>query len=179
MESLQGGASEASSAAEAAQQQLAAAKEAASRAEAEIAELRSAAEAAQQAADAKAGELAQAQSLLQVCHDECLACRTTCRPDLCKHAKAGLEIQPGNFYVQERSTAFDEASGKVTDLEARAAEAAENATQLMRDKSDLEATLSTLQKTLGAEDPKVINTLRTTPMNRQTCPKEHGQHSAL
>lgn len=72
--------------------------------------------------------------------------------------------------VQERSAALNAAGSKVAELEARVAEAAENAAQLTRDTSDLEATLSTLQKTLGAEDPKVQSVVNLTPSKVYTFP---------
>lgn len=47
----------------------------------------------------------------------------------------------------------------MAELEERAAEAEENAIQLARANTELEATLTTLQKAVGAEDPKVCEQL--------------------
>jgi uncharacterized coiled-coil protein SlyX len=57
---------------------------------------------------------------------------------------------------QERSSGVAAAESRVAELEQRAAETEENATQLARANAELEATLTTLQKAVGAEDPKVF-----------------------
>lgn len=47
----------------------------------------------------------------------------------------------------------------MAELEQRAAETEENAAQLARANTELKATLTTLQKAVGAEDPKVSESL--------------------
>ena len=56
---------------------------------------------------------------------------------------------------QERSSGLAAAESRVAELEQQAAETEENAMQLARANAELEATLTTLQKAVGAEDPKV------------------------
>ena len=89
--------------------------------------------------------------------------------------------------AQEQGDALEAARGQVGSLEGRAAEAAEQAAALSRERGDLQATLTALQKTLGAEDPKVWQqssrlAVRTaahvTIYNLDACRWKHVDHSA-